>query len=963
MGSMTSPPHTVEHLFSTFAQSGDAAALSAVFERTSPGLLALAMQLCDDPAQAEDAVQATFVTAMQKAREFDPTRPLQAWLVGILHLHCKALRARARRAPDPTRLPEPIGPSAVDEAHRREVDERLRREIENLPVAYRTVVVLRLLHGMAPAAIAHALGEAPGTVRVRLHRGMTMLRERLPRGIRADSAFGSLAALVPERGIHAIGREVLQRARHFVPLSPALPFLTLVSVSMKKIVFGVVATAVLSLGTWSIWKSGSDHDAPIGTPVPEATASSADATATPRTATHAASAAETADRDLRKQVRSDTDGPTDGCGIRILARGSDGKSTRAGIGFTVLPHDGRHPDLHARRVATDRNGVAVFTDLDPGRYGIYPDRAVRVPETPAPTIAESDAAQKLVDQLTAHGLTETLAAPMVLRSGLTDNTPILLQLGDVLTHEVRAMNFTEGVSFHASSLRLLGASPDATAPPKVVNLADLSLSGDLPDRPPFLVVDVRDGLTQVEVLVNTGVTLHGTVVDSSKSPTATAEIWLVRDGGRTAFPIARTDADGRFTLTDLEHSSGIFARMPGHANSPTHFVHSGDEVQLVLGPRAAMVAGTVTDAKGQPVRGARVRIGDPEGDEGMRMQIDTDDDGSFRAPSPAVGDLPVLVIARGFQPWLGVVRVDAVSAAPLTIELTPGARLSGDLRGTDGEPCPNRRVVARSPECPELDVRTGDDGQFQFECLVPGEVTLSVEENDRYQAVTSSQFVTLASEARVELRAVPWSRIAGRLTDASGAPIQGAKLIAHPNADGAEAITTRTDDAGKFEMKSLPDVAYSLRVAPDAPNHRRASVRTESGGSFVLVFGDMNEAEQTKGHQVIEIDWLGVLRGDRLDLAIALPMHCVPSAHLRGRVLTEDSRPLQGSLIIAVGDSERRIRLDKDGAFRLGPIVPGDYRFRIDPKDDAIATFDLPVTSLQAGQSIDLGSVFAPSKN
>ncbi|MGE0142812.1 MAG: sigma-70 family RNA polymerase sigma factor [Planctomycetota bacterium] len=962
---MAPHPHTVEHLFSTFAQSGDAAALSAVFERTSPGLLALAMQLCDDPAQAEDAVQASFVTAMQKAREFDPTRPLQAWLVGILQLHCKALRARARRTPDPTRLPEPIEPSAADEAHRREVHERLRREIENLPSAYRTVVVLRLLHGMEPAAIAHALGEAPGTVRVRLHRGLTMLRERLPRGIRAACAFGTLEALAPERGMATVGRAVLQRAKHFAPLSPALPLLTLVSLSMKKIVFGVVATAVLTLGTWSLWKSGSDHAAPVTAPVPETSAAMTTGTAAPKSAAHAADADAPTDRDVRTNVGSTIAEGARGRGIRILARGGDGKSARAGIGFTVLPHDGRHPDLHARRIATDRDGLAVFGDLEPGRYGIYPDRAVRVPEEPAATKAEPDAAASLVlvDGFTAHSSTGIELAPVIMRSGLGEEARVLLDLSEVFIRQPRTVSFTGDVSTRLTDVAVFRGETGSTTAPPVKERKDLSLSGDLPDRPPFLVVDVLEGFTQVEVLVDTGVTLEGTVVDSAKSPTTAAEVWLVRDGGRTAFPIARTDDQGRFSLTDIEQGSGIFARMPGHSNSPTHVIGSADAVELVLGPRAALISGTVTDAKGQPVAGARVRIGDPDGDQGMRMQIDTDDHGSFQAPSPAVGDLPVLVIARGFQPWLGVVRVDAVSAAPLAIALTPGARLIGNLRGTDGESCPNRRVVARSPDCPELDVRTGDDGQFLFECLVPGEVTLSVEENDRYQSVTSSHFVTLTSEAQVDLRAVPWSRLAGRVTDASGAPIAGAKLVARPNSDRAEPVATRTDDEGKFEMKTLPDVAYTLRVAPDAPNHRRATVRTGSGGSFVIHFGEMNENEHAKGHRVIEIDWLGVLRGDRRELEIALPMHCVPSAHLRGRVLTADSHPLGGSLVIEVDGTERRVRLQEDGGFAIGPVVPGDYRFRIDPKDDGIATFDLPVTSLQAGQSIDLGSVFVPSRN
>jgi hypothetical protein len=56
-----------------------------------------------------------------------------------------------------------------------------RREVDDLvlPEAYREPLILRLVEGMTGPEIATRTGLTPGSVRVNLHRGMQMLRERL----------------------------------------------------------------------------------------------------------------------------------------------------------------------------------------------------------------------------------------------------------------------------------------------------------------------------------------------------------------------------------------------------------------------------------------------------------------------------------------------------------------------------------------------------------------------------------------------------------------------------------------------------------------------------------------------------------------------------------------------------------------------------------------------------------------
>jgi RNA polymerase sigma-70 factor, ECF subfamily len=66
---------------------------------------------------------------------------------------------------------------SVAEAARRALE-----AVQSLPEAYRETLILRLVEGMSGEEIAARTGLSPGSVRVNLHRGMKMLREKLGEG-------------------------------------------------------------------------------------------------------------------------------------------------------------------------------------------------------------------------------------------------------------------------------------------------------------------------------------------------------------------------------------------------------------------------------------------------------------------------------------------------------------------------------------------------------------------------------------------------------------------------------------------------------------------------------------------------------------------------------------------------------------------------------------------------------------
>ncbi|MFK7740392.1 MAG: sigma-70 family RNA polymerase sigma factor [Planctomycetota bacterium] len=205
---------TLEELFERFRRSGDSAALAAVFDAAAPRLLLVAAHVTPDPGAAEDLVQETFLAAMDKAEQWHGDRPLLPWLAGILRHRALDLgrRLKLRRPTAPSELVDQAIAEAGDpgaHAEASELLERIDEALESLTSPFREALVLRLVHGLEPTAIAHALGRPPATVRVQLKRGLARLRKSLPAGI-----AGALASLLlPGVGMAAVRQTVLGAAK------------------------------------------------------------------------------------------------------------------------------------------------------------------------------------------------------------------------------------------------------------------------------------------------------------------------------------------------------------------------------------------------------------------------------------------------------------------------------------------------------------------------------------------------------------------------------------------------------------------------------------------------------------------------------------------------------------------------------------------------------------------------------
>ena len=124
--------------------------------------------------EVDDLVQDVFLTAWRRLDSLRDPGAFGGWLAMIARNRATDYH---RQAVDATELPDNIeaAGSVGASAEARTVLDTIRL----LPDAYRETLVLRLVEGMTGPEIAARTGLTPASVRVNLHRGMKMLRERL----------------------------------------------------------------------------------------------------------------------------------------------------------------------------------------------------------------------------------------------------------------------------------------------------------------------------------------------------------------------------------------------------------------------------------------------------------------------------------------------------------------------------------------------------------------------------------------------------------------------------------------------------------------------------------------------------------------------------------------------------------------------------------------------------------------
>ncbi|HWE35031.1 MAG TPA: sigma-70 family RNA polymerase sigma factor [Isosphaeraceae bacterium] len=178
------------------------AVFAEIVRRHGPMVLRACRRLLDDPDDAEDAFQATFLVLARKARAVARRERLAGWLYGVAVRVAKELKAgNARRRAREGGLagrPGDLGPATAGPAAEDDWPAILDEELGRLPERLRAPVVLCDLEGRTHREAALALGLPVGTVSSRLVRARERLRSRLVRRGLTLSAGGLGATFARE---------------------------------------------------------------------------------------------------------------------------------------------------------------------------------------------------------------------------------------------------------------------------------------------------------------------------------------------------------------------------------------------------------------------------------------------------------------------------------------------------------------------------------------------------------------------------------------------------------------------------------------------------------------------------------------------------------------------------------------------------------------------------------------------
>ena len=172
-----SPPPDDLLLLRRVAQ-GDRAAFGQLVRRHQSAVHRLVRSVSRTPAEAEEALQETFLAAYRGAGTYAGRGSVRSWLLTLARN--ASFRHRRRRAGEPVRFEslDDLGaaagwgrePGADEQLHSARRAEVVRRILDELPELDREILILRELEGLSGVETAELLDLTLPAMKSRLHR-------------------------------------------------------------------------------------------------------------------------------------------------------------------------------------------------------------------------------------------------------------------------------------------------------------------------------------------------------------------------------------------------------------------------------------------------------------------------------------------------------------------------------------------------------------------------------------------------------------------------------------------------------------------------------------------------------------------------------------------------------------------------------------------------------------------------
>lgn len=167
------------------AARGDAEAFRQLVEAYQTPAYRLVARMCG-PDSAEDVTQEAFLAAWRALPEFRGDCRFSTWLYRLVSnaaIDCLRREKKHRDTGDVDDLELPDGgPSPQEQAERSDTRDAVRRALDRLSPEHRQVLLLRFMQELDYGEIARALNVSEGTVKSRINRAKSKLREVLAAG-------------------------------------------------------------------------------------------------------------------------------------------------------------------------------------------------------------------------------------------------------------------------------------------------------------------------------------------------------------------------------------------------------------------------------------------------------------------------------------------------------------------------------------------------------------------------------------------------------------------------------------------------------------------------------------------------------------------------------------------------------------------------------------------------------------
>lgn len=452
-----------------------------------------------------------------------------------------------------------------------------------------------------------------------------------------------------------------------------------------------------------------------------------------------------------------------------------------------------------------------------------------------------------------------------------------------------------------------------------------------------------------EIVVPTGESVDGSVVDESGNPVANAEVMPgiicpLEDSVTFLKKSITADASGRFTLRGLTGKKfRAAARAPGHVDwtwNEKDFEMTGDEIVIKIpGPKSVNLV--VKDESGKPQQlkmasvAAQLRDGPgmfPQLFPPSRVKLLSVEDGKYRIDGLRKGKFTIYAAADGFAVAQVDVEIgdDAETSVPIT--LSPERFIKITVTGREGSgfvPMEGVNVGSTPHGSGEMDrrgfssissTRTAADGIARLRAMGNGVHWIGVS-HPAYAAETKK--VTIPETTELSFHMIHGGTIEGRLHNAGKTP-DSPKLVVcsfqNKDIDDPEPLAfprmmvTRAD--GTFKFTHLTPGTYQVELSPIRVGDKNlaGNVSNIFLGAAMFFEDRVSRTVEVKDEETTQVDL------DTNKTREATP----EDGRIRG-IVTVNGAPYADAGIVIYGNEYKRVKTNAAGEFDSGPIKVGDW--------------------------------------